>query len=143
MNRIKELRIQRNLTQDEMGKIINVQKSAVSKYELGRAVPSTDVLKKLANYFNVSTDYLLGLSDQPTAPANEDNLSIKTGIATAKNGHTTIGMEPLTRKTIQAEPLTPEEEAMIRAYREAPTHIRKIVDTALRSEVADEEEKQA
>ena len=65
MNRIKELRTQRKITQEELGKIINVQKAAVSKYELGRAVPSTDVLTKLANYFNVTTDYLLGRTNEP------------------------------------------------------------------------------
>lgn len=65
MNRIKELRTQRKITQEELGNIINVQKAAVSKYELGRAVPSTDVLTKLANYFNVSVDYLLGRTDEP------------------------------------------------------------------------------
>ena len=65
MNRIKELRTQRKITQEELGNIINVQKAAVSKYELGRAVPSTDVLTKLANYFNVSVDYLLGRTNEP------------------------------------------------------------------------------
>lgn len=65
MNRIKELRTQRKITQEELGNIINVQKAAVSKYELGRAVPSTDVLTKLANYFNVSVDYLLDRTDEP------------------------------------------------------------------------------
>jgi transcriptional regulator with XRE-family HTH domain len=60
MNRIRKLRIDKSLTQDELGKILNVQKAAVSKYELGRAMPSPDILLKLAKYFNVSTDYLLG-----------------------------------------------------------------------------------
>lgn len=66
MNRIRTLRQQREITQDELGNIVNVQKSAISKYELGRAVPSTDVLKKLSDYFNVSIDYLLGLSEERT-----------------------------------------------------------------------------
>ena len=65
MNRIRDLRKQKGLTQEELGNIINVQKAAVSKYELGRAVPSTDVLSKLAYHFGVTTDYLLGLSDDP------------------------------------------------------------------------------
>ena len=65
MNRIKELRKQHKLTQEELGSIINVQKAAISKYELERATPSTDILKKLADYFNVTTDYLLGRTDQP------------------------------------------------------------------------------
>lgn len=66
MNRIRTLRQQKEITQDELGHIVNVQKSAISKYELGRAVPSTDVLKKLSDYFNVSIDYLLGLSEERT-----------------------------------------------------------------------------
>ena len=65
MNRIRDLRKQKGMTQEELGNIINVQKAAVSKYELGRAVPSTDVLSKLACHFGVTTDYLLGLSDDP------------------------------------------------------------------------------
>ena len=66
MNRIRALRQQKKITQDELGNIVNVQKSAISKYELGRAVPSTDVLKKLSEYFHVSIDYLLGLSEEST-----------------------------------------------------------------------------
>ena len=66
MNRIKELRKQHKLTQEELGSIINVQKAAISKYELERATPSTDILKKLADYFNVTTDYLLGRTDEPS-----------------------------------------------------------------------------
>lgn len=60
MNPIKELRKQKGLSQEELGNIINVQKSAISKYELGRAVPSSDVLIKLADFFGVTVDYLLG-----------------------------------------------------------------------------------
>lgn len=67
-NRIKELRTNKNMTQSELGKIVNVQKSAISKYEKNRAEPSMDILRKLANYFNVTTDYLLGRTDDPTPP---------------------------------------------------------------------------
>lgn len=73
MNRIKTLRTQRKLTQEQLGNIINVQKAAVSKYELGRAVPSTDVLTKLASFFNVSVDYLLGRTDEPGGFQKGDN----------------------------------------------------------------------
>lgn len=65
MNRIKEWRKKKGLTQEELGNLINVQKAAISKYELGRAVPSTDILSKLSKYFGVTTDYLLELSDDP------------------------------------------------------------------------------
>ena len=59
MSKIKELRLKHNLTQEELGKILNVQKAAVSKYEKGIASPSNEVLKKLSAFFNVSIDYLL------------------------------------------------------------------------------------
>lgn len=66
MNRIRKLRNDKHITQDELGTILNVQKSAVSKYELGRATPSPDVLRKLSEFFNVSIDYILG-NDTPAA----------------------------------------------------------------------------
>lgn len=65
VNIIRELRTKSGITQDQLGKVLNVQKSAISKYELGRAQPSPDVLKKLSEYFGVTTDYLLGRSNKP------------------------------------------------------------------------------
>lgn len=78
MNRIKELRVARSLTQEELGKILNVQKAAISKYENGRAEPSVDILKRMVCYFSVSSDYLLGLSDiarPPAAPSSTPSLA--------------------------------------------------------------------
>lgn len=60
MNRVKELRKQKHITQEELGKVLDIQKAAISKYENGRAEPSTEVLKKMSAYFGVSIDYLLG-----------------------------------------------------------------------------------
>ena len=65
MNRIKELRLAKNITQEELGKVLNVQKAAISKYENGRVEPSIEVLKLASKFFDVSTDYLLGRSDSP------------------------------------------------------------------------------
>ena len=65
MNRIKELRTSRGLTQEDLCAVLNVQRSALSKYETG-AIPLTDsAVTKLADYFNVTTDYLLNRSDAP------------------------------------------------------------------------------
>lgn len=78
MNRIKELRIARSLTQEDLGKVLNVQKAAISKYEKGRAEPSVDILKRMARYFSVSSDYLLELSDiaqPPVAPPSTPALT--------------------------------------------------------------------
>lgn len=73
MNKIRELRIGKGITQSELGKILSVQKAAISKYELGRATPSPEILKKLADYFHVSIDYLLGISDSPLSENQNAN----------------------------------------------------------------------
>ena len=65
MNRIKNLRETSNETQEELGKILNVSKATISKYENGTVEMSNDTLIKLANHFNVSTDYLLGRTNIP------------------------------------------------------------------------------
>ena len=57
--RIKHLRKQRKITQEELAKAINVERSSVGKYETG-TTPSMDILIKIANYFEISVDYLLG-----------------------------------------------------------------------------------
>ena len=60
MNRLKELRQQRNKTQQEIADFLNLTPKAVSFYELGQRDIPNDTLIKLADYFHVSTDYLLG-----------------------------------------------------------------------------------
>ncbi|GFN37210.1 helix-turn-helix domain-containing protein [Tepidimicrobium xylanilyticum] len=61
--RIKELRQERNLTQEEFGNIFGIVKSTVSLYESGKSTPDDELKKKIAKYFNVSLDYLMGVSD--------------------------------------------------------------------------------
>lgn len=58
--RLKQLRSEHKLTQDELGKKINVSKASISLYEKNQREPSKESLITLANFFNVSTDYLLG-----------------------------------------------------------------------------------
>lgn len=65
MNRLKELRELNNETQDELGKILNLTKSTISKYEKGDLDISNETLLKIAQHFNVTTDYLLGRTDNP------------------------------------------------------------------------------
>lgn len=61
-DKLKELRISKNLSQDELSKILEVRKSSISNWETGKATPTFDMLTKIAKYFNVTTDYLLGLN---------------------------------------------------------------------------------
>lgn len=78
--RIKQLREERGLTQEQLGKILNVQKAAISKYEKGHTLPDSEALKKLAKFFNVSVDYLLCLTDarEPFDTKTTANLSYKS-----------------------------------------------------------------
>lgn len=62
--KLKKLRTERNLTQLQMAEILETSKSNISKYEAGSVEPSLDTIEKLANYFCVSSDYLLGLSNE-------------------------------------------------------------------------------
>ncbi|MDA3733612.1 helix-turn-helix transcriptional regulator [Niameybacter massiliensis] len=63
MIRIKELRNEKGLSQEELGNFLNIQKSAISKYERGALEPNKTMLIKMSEFFNCSVDYLLGLSD--------------------------------------------------------------------------------
>ena len=72
-NRIKELRLTTGLTQEELGKKLNLSKQTVSSYEKGTRTPDPDTITELAKIFKVSTDFLLGQTINP-APASVDDL---------------------------------------------------------------------
>lgn len=61
--RLKELRIECNLTQEQLSKIINLTQSTIAGYENGSKSPSMETIILLAELFSVSTDYLLGVSN--------------------------------------------------------------------------------
>ena len=62
---LKELRTNQNITQKELGIIFNLTQRQISTYETGRNEPEYKILKQYAKYFNVSTDYILGLTKDP------------------------------------------------------------------------------
>lgn len=77
-NRIRQLRESRGWTQKYLGEKLNIKDSAISKYETGRAALSDETIVILTKLFNVSSDYLLFLSDTPnvnesTIPTNLHN----------------------------------------------------------------------
>ncbi|EUJ24720.1 transcriptional regulator [Listeria grandensis FSL F6-0971] len=71
IERMKQLRKESGLTQSELGKKINVSKAAVSGYETGIRNPDLETLQRIANTFNVSTDYLLGRTEDPNIKIEE------------------------------------------------------------------------
>ena len=62
--RIKDLRIENGLTQKELAKILHSSDKNIWAYENGVASPPIDILIAYADYFDVSTDYLLGRTDE-------------------------------------------------------------------------------
>ena len=62
--RLRFLREQRNLTQADVAKEIGIATFTYQRYEYGEREPSASLLKTLADFYNVSADYLLGRSDE-------------------------------------------------------------------------------
>lgn len=63
--RIRDLREDKDLTQREMAKNLNCSQQVYSNYELGQRDIPTDILIKLSDFYDVSVDYILGISDNP------------------------------------------------------------------------------
>ncbi|MFC6038394.1 helix-turn-helix domain-containing protein [Paenisporosarcina macmurdoensis] len=77
---LRKLRKEKKLTQEQLGKIINVTKVSVSGYESGNRSPDNDTLQDIANYFEVTTDYLLGRTDNPKLINYNMNENKPTGL---------------------------------------------------------------
>ena len=65
-NRLKELRQSKKMTLEELANEIGTTKSTISRYENGMRQPKQDILEAIADFFNVSTDYLLGRTNTKT-----------------------------------------------------------------------------
>lgn len=97
--RLKELRTEKNLTQEEVAKEIGTSQTNIGRWEKGLNEPSSSFVVKLANFFEVSTDYLLGRSD------DFGNVTVTTASPSAA--------------------LTPDEQEILETYRNLPPHRRK------------------
>ena len=63
--RIRTLRKKEHLTQTEFGKLFNIEKTTVSSYERNQSIPHDSIKIAICKRFNVTMDYLVGLSDTP------------------------------------------------------------------------------
>ncbi len=70
--RIRDLREDHDLNQTEVAKMLGMSQTGYSKYETGENDLPTDVLIRLAQFYNTSIDYLLGQTDEPKRYANTD-----------------------------------------------------------------------
>ncbi|WP_342557800.1 helix-turn-helix transcriptional regulator [Lysinibacillus sp. FSL P4-0201] len=69
--RLKALRTQQRKTQQEMADLLGITRQGYAKYENNLGEPDNSTLAKLADYFEVSTDYLLGRTDNPANTQQE------------------------------------------------------------------------
>lgn len=81
INRIKQLREEKGWTQADLGKLINVNGPAVSKYETGRTPLTDDTIKKLVELFEESADYILGLSNKRQTKSISQSTPIEAGLS--------------------------------------------------------------
>lgn len=72
-NRLKELRTSKKMTQDDMANLLNIKRQTYSAYERGISFPDINSVSYMADFFNVSVDYILGKTDIPTVPTPEQN----------------------------------------------------------------------
>lgn len=78
-NRLRQLRIEKGKTQKDVAKDLGTTDVSIGRYEKGEREPKTDMLNALADYFNVSADYLLGRTDNRNLTA-KDEKSIKNDL---------------------------------------------------------------
>lgn len=62
---LKKLRLQKKKTQLQVQMDTGIEQALLSKYESGKRIPPTETLIALADYFNVSMDYIMGRTDNP------------------------------------------------------------------------------
>lgn len=77
MKNLKKLREKKRLTQIRLSIEVEVSQELISQYELGKTLPTSPNLLKLANYFNCSTDYLLERTDNPNINKNSNKQDIE------------------------------------------------------------------
>ncbi len=67
-SRLRDLRKDKDLSQAQLAAMLGMSQTGYSKYETGENDIPTDILRKLADFYNTSTDYLLGRTNNPAPP---------------------------------------------------------------------------
>ena len=73
--RIKELRMKAHMSQKQLADVIQVSQQSINKYENHNVQPDLSTLVRLADFFHVSVDYIIGYSDIPSPISNEDSFN--------------------------------------------------------------------
>lgn len=72
--RLRDLREDADLTQKQLSKILNINKHSISSYERNKSEPPDEIKIKIAKYFNISSDYLLGIVDEPVPISESESI---------------------------------------------------------------------
>lgn len=72
--RLHELRKDAGLTQNDLALILNINKHSISSYERNKSEPPDAIKIAISRYFNVTVDYLVGLTDNPTPIERQDTV---------------------------------------------------------------------
>ncbi|WP_408954766.1 helix-turn-helix domain-containing protein [Natroniella sp. ANB-PHB2] len=82
-SRLKELRKDKKITQEQLANKLGITRGSVGLYEQGKRSPDNEMLSKIADFFDVSVDYLLGRTEQrqPIDQTNEAEEKIKDAIS--------------------------------------------------------------
>lgn len=86
--RLYDLRKDKGLSQEELGKILNINKHSISSYERDKSEPPAEIKIRIAKFFNVSIDYLLGLTSIPNPYYNNQKvLALPNNFDTSDEQH--------------------------------------------------------
>ncbi|PLA80805.1 hypothetical protein CYR81_07020 [Enterococcus faecalis] len=94
MNRLRQLREQNHLSLSKLGEKLGMSAAVLGNYERGDREPKVDIWKKIANFFDVDTAYLMGLTDSPRSEQN--TIDKKTFLA-----HWDLGFNSYYRESIE------------------------------------------
>ena len=110
-DRIKQLRIENNLTQTDLAEKVGLTYVQIGRYEKGKSTPSAEVLQKLANVLNTSTDYLMnGKTEQVEAQ---------------------LADKELIKQFLEVEKMSPEDKNLVKIFLDAFITKKKIQQLAL------------
>lgn len=123
MKRIRTLRMARGLSLKQLGHILGVAESTVSLYETGKRQPDHTILLKLADFFQVSTDYLLERTDDIAPLTTSTKETISSGAGLLKDQFITLLLESgLIEKE---EDITPEQAHLLKETLQATLKLLK------------------
>lgn len=110
IERLKQLRAEKNISQAALANVMGVSQQAVAKWETDKATPDPSAISKLADYFGVTSDYLLGRTDTPRPINPSTNKS-----ASARETRQLENLLEMDRLTFKGAPLSEDDKNKIKA----------------------------